>query len=123
MDKQSFDKWLHLNAELSVVREEANKHLQISARDDLAEAMLKCYTAIAEVFPNPNGLQEYTTRKAIAVLAKTSSSLMLTYADLLSSHDGELTVSSPNSIIKAGCNEATDNEFIALSELWKEVNT
>lgn len=123
MDKQYFDNWIQTNAELSVIKEEAEKLLGNVAEYDLNNDMSVCYNSIAALKEDFTPKDLYHIRRSITKLAHSASVGKLTLASLLEGHNQVDREYAPSRLIMQGCQRALETESKALDELWKTVNT
>lgn len=123
MDKDYFDNWIQTNAELSVIKEEAEKLLGNVAEHDLTNDMITCYENIVALKEDFTEKDKYHVRRAITQLAHSASVGKLTLAGLLESHNQVDCEYAPSRLIMQGCQRALETESKALNDLWKTVNT
>lgn len=123
MTEERLNKWFIVNAELSVVREEAEKVLAESAAYDLTQAMADCLTSVKVVTGDLTLVGEHHIRKAISVLASKASEGSLAYVKMLEGHNGQDNNVSPGQVVWDGCKVALKAEFNAIHVIWDKINT
>lgn len=123
MEKNLFDQWIKTNAELSVVKEEAEKLLQATAVSDLEQDMENCVRSVLTIKEDCTPHDQYHVRRAITKLAHAASVGKLTLVSLLESHNSVDSDNSPSRIIMKGCAQAIETESMMLNDFWKNINT
>lgn len=120
---ENFERWCKINGELSAAREEAEKTIKQYARDEVSDALINCFNDLERVVGPFTPAQEHDVRLSVARMATGIAGNTFSLIELLESHGGNTSQDAAFRYVKKGTDEALNEEFGNLHELWKTVNT